>query len=584
MVTLSDVVNEAKRDTVSKTLFAYAGQYDREALEKLQLAYLSAFEQAALNTIYLTPSETREVVVPAGDLRFAVKLSSTSPFFGSYYFAIENDLNARWLLVISETGDRYVARLTPDTIVWTWYFFNRQISGTTLEMYAFDAIIVSPVSIAAEVMLDGNSSTPVTTTISSRQVQGLSFGTAYQTSSTVTRSLPSLVEEVIDFLLQQWYVVIASVKGELLRDIERRMDAVEQRRNETKQLIQQLGRALQISVNVTKSTIQTGTDLVFEWSTSASNLTLEQALETELYEQQLRELYTAIQEVDVRAAIAGTSDAITSIRNNAVNFFQKYGTDTLISAVTLATMKATERNSADITRFGKSVVFGTWALGNQIISFIKGKIQSNIITWVVQLWSWLKSMQPNDLSEILPIIAKNLQPANPPSAIVLHDILNPPSLNYKVLIGTFIVNLVVVDNFIGNGYFAGVYNRNAAMKDAVEMTIATALPAVPAALVYFGTSMFLTVGPAAALTGSTYALALLYTLYQKSNEETKKNVDKALNEALTKSAEVLPKIPEAVGRVIDNAGSGLMIAAIGYILLSYRPTLTPQVNNKRKRK
>jgi hypothetical protein len=141
-----------------------------------------------------------------------------------------------------------------------------------------------------------------------------------------------------------------------------------------------------------------------------------------------------------------------------------------------------------------------------------------------------------------------------------------------------------MDNLLGSGYVADIYNKTTAMKDAVEMTINTALPSIPAALVYFAASMFLPVGPASALAGSTYALAIGYTLYQKSNEETKKTVDKALNEALTKSAEVLPKIPEAVGRVIDNAGSGLMIAAIGYILLSYRPTMTPQVNNKRKRK
>jgi hypothetical protein len=126
-----------------------------------------------------------------------------------------------------------------------------------------------------------------------------------------------------------------------------------------------------------------------------------------------------------------------------------------------------------------------------------------------------------------------------------------------------------VDNLLGSGYVADIYNKTTAMKDAVEMTINTALPSIPAAVVYFAASMFLPVGPASALAGSTYALAIGYTLYQKSNEETKKTVDKALNEALTKSAEVLPKIPEALGRAADALPGAALVVGGMLILTSF---------------
>jgi hypothetical protein len=304
---------------------------------------------------------------------------------------------------------------------------------------------------------------------------------------------------------------------------------MEQRRVQTERVIQQLGTAVQLTVNVTKNAFQTGADLAFNWSVSAGNLTLEQALETELYESQLRELYNAILEIDVRAAVSSTSETISSTRDAAVRFFNKHGSDVLASLITIATAKTVERNSPAITSAGKAAVLGTWTLANQIFNFIKGNTPTVSMTWITQLWSWFKCARPNDL---IPIPAQNLQQPNP-SAIIVHDLLNTPGWSSKGIIATFIVNLVVVDHFMGNGYVVDFYDRSTTrLEDAVEMIITVSLPAIPSGLVYFGLSTFLATGPASALAGATYAFGLALTLYQRSNEETKKKVDAALEQTL----------------------------------------------------
>ena len=270
MASLKGLINRA--EIVDKPLFEYASEPDREALGKLQLAYLLAFEDAALTYIFHNPEAKREVVVPPGDLRFAVQLSATT-----YYYALETDPEARWLMVRQDSYF-YVARLTSESLLWTWFFFNHHLTGT-LDMFVFDAVILSPLSLGAEVLAGNTSSAVTTATRVGTQLQGKSLGAAYQTSSTVTRSLPSLVEEVVDYLLQQWYVLLASVKRDLMREVKKQMDDFEVVRLQTGRAAAKLAGLAEFTVNVTEQGAQKGAELVFEWSAAASAFNLDATLQ-----------------------------------------------------------------------------------------------------------------------------------------------------------------------------------------------------------------------------------------------------------------------------------------------------------------
>lgn len=268
-VNIGDVIRTADHETSELELFEYMWRRDQEALGTLQYKYLLAFEESVRSNIYHNPETKRTVNVPASGLSFAVRLNSGS----SYCFALENDQPlTRWYMVVSRlVSVYYLARITPDNLIWTWFSFLNQITDVPLEMYSYDATIISPLSIATD---------PVSTST----VQGRSFDTAYETNSTLTRTLPNIIDEMVDYLLHRWYIAIASAKQELMKELEKETAAFDSLRIQTGQVVGKLSEAV---IGYVRTGVERTSQITKDFSQALSEehlkATLEEIRQTEQY-------------------------------------------------------------------------------------------------------------------------------------------------------------------------------------------------------------------------------------------------------------------------------------------------------------
>jgi hypothetical protein len=223
-----------------------------------------------------------------------------------------------------------------------------------------------------------------------------------------------------------------------------------------------------------------------------------------------------------------------------------------------------KQNQDRLSSAGRAVVLGTCALTSLIRDFVSNKAL-NAMAVVVSIYNTLKGARnENDVASMMNHLSLDDNMNDDAGALVTV----PAS---KTKIGMVISLSLVTARYLYSYGYIGTLNTSISFNDALDLVVTTVLPVLPASIVFWTTSQFLTPGAVTAFAVSTYFIGLggliIKTLYQKLDEKKQKEVDEKISEALQRTIAAVPKIPEAIGRAAD-ALPGAALVVGGLLVLS----------------